>query len=197
MSAPRLILFTPPLDTASVAPCAERLAAAAAKSDVACVVVRLAEPLREAALAPLLHFAASHDVALLSPGATRGVAKQGYDGVHVEDGKAAIAEALKILKPDRIVGAGGLSTRDDAMLAGEAGVDYVMFGEDGDGRRAAALIAWWSEVMEPPCAGFANTLDDIAAYAAAGADFVALGPALWHDSDDTLAEACAALAGHR
>ncbi len=197
MSTPRLILFTPTLETASIGRCAERLAAAAAKADIACVIVRSAEPLREAALAPLLHFAASHDVALLSAGMTPRAAKQGYDGVHVEDGEAAIDEALKILKPDRIVGAGGLSTRDDAMLAGEAGVDYVMFGEDGDGRRAAALIAWWSEVMEPPCAGYANTPADVAAYAAAGADFVALGPALWHDSDDVLAEACAALETQR
>ena len=148
-------------------------------------------------MAPLLRFAAKHDVALLAAGATPQAVKHGFDGLHVDAGEAAIAEALKILKPDRIVGAGRLSTRDDAMVAGEAGADYVMFGEDGDGRRAAALIAWWAEVMEPPCAGFANTLADVAAFAAAGADFVALPPELWHGRDDVLAEARAALEAQR
>ena len=34
-----------------------------------------------------------------------------------------------MLKPERIVGVGGLATRHDAMLAAEQGADYVMFGE--------------------------------------------------------------------
>ena len=149
--------------------------------------------LREAILAPLLRFASQHDVALLAADATPQAVNAGFDGVHVDAGEAAIAEALRILKPHKIVGAGRLSTRDEAMTAGEAGADYVMFGEDGDERRAAALIAWWAEVMEPPCAGFANTLADVAAFAAAGADFVALSPQLWHGRKGAVAEARAAL----
>ena len=195
MSAPRLILFTPSLEAASIASCAAMLAAAAANADVACVVVPPAAALREAAMAPLLRFAAQHDVALLAKDALPEAAKAGFDGLHVDAGEAAIAEALKALKPDKIVGAGGLSTRDEAMTAAEAGADYVMFGEDGDARRAVALIAWWSEVMEPPCAGFANTLADIAAFAAAGADFVALAPLLWQGRGSAIAEARAALEG--
>ena len=47
------------------------------------------------------------------------------------------------------------------MLAAEAGADYVMFGEpDAAGHRPsfeaiAERVAWWAEVFEPPCVGFA------------------------------------------
>jgi thiamine-phosphate pyrophosphorylase len=110
------------------------------------------------------------------------------DGSHVGD-PGGLAAALKVLKPDRIVGAGGLRTRHDAMVAGEMGVDYVMFGEPGaTGRRpsVAALIervAWWAELFEPPCVGFAADLDEVSRLAAAGADFVAAGDLVWHDAD--------------
>ena len=47
--------------------------------------------------------------------------------------------ALEQLKPERIAGAGGLATRHDAMLAAEAGADYVMFGEPDATDNAAGL----------------------------------------------------------
>ena len=59
---------------------------------------------------------------------------------------------MPALKPKYIAGCGGLATRHDAMLAGESGADYVMFGEpDRDGHRPrfeAVLerVAWWAEV---------------------------------------------------
>jgi hypothetical protein len=60
------------------------------------------------------------------------------------------------LKPDRILGVGGLVTRHDAMVAGEAGADYVLFGEpDAKGERPSAdaiceRLDWWAELFEPP-----------------------------------------------
>jgi thiamine-phosphate pyrophosphorylase len=71
------------------------------------------------------------------------------------------------------------------MLAGEAGADYVMFGEpDRDGRRPgfeAVLerVTWWAETLTIPCVGYAASLDEVEALAQAGADFVAIGEALW------------------
>ena len=47
------------------------------------------------------------------------------------------------------------------MVAAEAGADYVMFGEpDAAGERPgfAAIeerVAWWAEVFEAPCVGYA------------------------------------------
>ena len=43
----------------------------------------------------------------------------------------ALSSALESLKPERIVGSGCTRSRDEAMQAGEAGADYVMFGDAG------------------------------------------------------------------
>ncbi len=99
------------------------------------------------------------------------------DGVHVGS-LEALARALPALKPDGIVGAGaGLSSRHDAMEAGEAGADYLLFGKtDGSDEIApiVALVNWWAEVFEVPCVGVATTLAEAEELAAAGADFIAL-----------------------
>ena len=81
------------------------------------------------------------DIALLLDGRPDIAIRAGADGAHLT-GIAALTAALGALKPDRIAGAGGLRSRHDAMLAAEAGADYVMFGEPD---RSAA-----SENQEPP-----------------------------------------------
>ncbi len=91
------------------------------------------------------------------------------------------------LKPDRIVGVGGLATRHDSMAAGEAGADYVLFGEpDAKGQRpspeaVAERLEWWDELFEPPCVGFATSREEAEAFATAGADFVLVGDIIWSD----------------
>ena len=42
-------------------------------------------------------------------------------------------------------------------------------------------VQWWAEVFEPPCVGYAATLGEVGALAAAGADFVLLDDAVWND----------------
>jgi len=67
------------------------------------------------------------------------------------------------------------------MAAGEAGADYVLFGEpDASGQRPsleaiAERLQWWAELFEPPCVGFAASREEISEFAAAGADFVLVG----------------------
>src|SRR5947207_6098239 len=91
--------------------------------------------------------------ALVHDGHAEIVARAGADGAHLA-GIDAFSAALAALKPARIAGCGGLNSRHDAMLAAEAGADYVMFGEpDADGRRPAfeaitERVAWWAEVFE-------------------------------------------------
>jgi thiamine-phosphate pyrophosphorylase len=83
------------------------------------------------------------------------------------------------------------------MSAGEAGADYVMFGEprpDGWTPPLAETldrVGWWAEIFETPCVAFAATLDAVAPLAAVGADFVALGDAVWsaHSPEAAVAEA--------
>jgi thiamine-phosphate pyrophosphorylase len=113
--------------------------------------------------------------------------------VHVAGAGADLDEAIKRLKPDRIVGAGSLRTRDEAMTAGEMGADYVMFGEPHEGQRTMSLaslverVAWWSEIFETPCVAFADTIEAAGELADAGADFVALGEAIWASSSPAAA----------
>ena len=184
-NAPRLYLFTPPLgDTAAFA---DRLAAVLDASDIAAVLLRLDDAdertliNRAKAVAAIVQ---PRGVALLLDGRADIAAHAGADGAHL-DGIAALTAAIGALKPERIAGAGGLKTRHDAMLAGEASADYVMFGEtDRHGRRppfpaVIERVTWWAEVFEIPCVGYADSLEDIAALSQAGSDFVALGDWIW------------------
>ena len=81
------------------------------------------------------------------------------------------------------------------MSAAEAGADYVMFGEpDAAGARPsfAAVeerVAWWAEIFELPCVGYAGALEEVAPLVRAGADFVALGDWLWQDAAGLIAQA--------
>jgi thiamine-phosphate pyrophosphorylase len=74
------------------------------------------------------------------------------------------------------------------MAAGEAGADYVLFGEpDPNGQRPSTeaiteRLQWWAELFEPPCVGFATTLGEAKEFAAAGADFVLVGDVVWNDA---------------
>jgi thiamine-phosphate pyrophosphorylase len=73
------------------------------------------------------------------------------------------------------------------MTAGEFGADYVLFGEiDAEGRRPsheaiAERLAWWAELFEPPCVGYAATREEVAEFVAAGADFVLVDDLVWAD----------------
>ncbi|MHC2433262.1 thiamine phosphate synthase [Bradyrhizobium sp. USDA 4451] len=185
--APRLYLATPPVDEPSrlAAELTELLAAA----DIAAVLVRLRETDPRSmisyvkALAPAIQNAGA---ALLIDGHADIVARAGADGAHLT-GLVAMEEAAPALKPDRITGVGGLVTRHDSMAAGEAGADYVLFGEpDARGQRPsleaiAERLEWWDELFEPPCIGFAASREEAEAFAAAGADFVLVADVIWAD----------------
>lgn len=132
-------------------------------------------------LAPIVQ---GSGAALLLHGWSAIVARSGADGIHV-DGRRGIDEALASFKPERIVGAGSLRSRHDAMTVADSGVDYVMFGEPGADGRLPPLAAtvertgWWAELFELPCVAFAPDLGAVPLLADAGADFVALGEAVW------------------
>jgi len=186
--APRLYLVTPQVtDALSFA---RELGEALDTADIAAVLLRL-KPADERtainrvkALAPI---AQGKDTALVLDGNPDIVARGGADGAHLS-GIDPFTNALESLKPDRIVGCGGLHTRHDAMSAAEQGADYVLFGEpNAQGQRPSfeaivERITWWAEVFEIPCVGYAVSRDEIAALVAAGADFVAVGDFIWADA---------------
>ncbi|MCG6205478.1 thiamine phosphate synthase [Rhodopseudomonas sp. HC1] len=200
--APRLYLATPVLD--DPAPMLAVLPRLLAAADVAAVLLRLApsDPRtlisRIKAVAGVVQTAGA---ALLLDGHADLVARGGADGAHLS-GIAAMQEWLPQLQPSRIAGVGHLETRHDSMMAGEAGADYVLFGEPtDDGTRPsteaiAERLNWWAELFEPPCVGTATSIDEVEAFAAAGADFVLVGEFVWEAAGTeaaALAEAEAAL----
>ena len=101
------------------------------------------------------------------------------DGIHVEGGKAALADMIDRMQDKIMVGAGGAKTRDDALELGEERPDYMFFGRFGydtqaePHRRNLALGQWWAEMIEIPCIVLAgNGLASVEAVAATGAEFV-------------------------
>lgn len=183
-----LYLITPPLSAVDAPGFARVLAEVLAAAPAASVLVKLADGSErdaKAIVAPLLKIAVGGNCALILDHEPRLAARLGADGVHVAGSGQALDEALECLKPERIVGAGGLRLRDDAMTAGEKGADYVMFGEPrgaAPGLSLQALIervAWWAEIFETPCVAYAQSIDAAGALARAGADFIALDRAIW------------------
>jgi thiamine-phosphate pyrophosphorylase len=184
--APRLYLVTEPVtDPDGLAPA---LAAALGAGDIAAVLLRLAAAdertliNRIKTLAPVVQ---ERDAALILDGYPDLVARSGADGAHLT-GIEALQAALATLKPAWIAGVGGLHTRHDAMLAGEANADYLLFGQPEAGASPSLeatleRVSWWAEVFQLPCVGYAGTADEVGPIAAAGADFVALGAFVWDD----------------
>lgn len=183
--APRLYLITPPI--ADWTPYPLLFETAMAACDVACVLLRTSADDSGAkerivrALAPLVQ---RHGVACLVAGDPQWAVRVNADGVHIDGSGELLDMALRAIKPGHIVGAGGLPTRDAAIAAGEAGADYVMFGGPGGPEPHEAIVecvAWWAEIFNVACVGYAHDLGAIGDLVRAGADFIALGDAVFAD----------------
>ena len=201
-TAPRLYLATPALeDTTALA---ASLPPLLAEFDIAALLLRLAGTDERTLIARIKTLAGpvqAAGTALLVDQHANLVARAGADGAHV-DGFQEMEEASS-LKPQRILGVGQLHTRHDAMIAGETGADYVLFGEpDSRGERPSPdaifeRLQWWAELFEPPCVGYAATLEEITLFAGSGADFIMVADFIWSDTRGpkaALAEAQAAIA---
>ncbi len=180
----RLMLMTPELGDIDAFEASFEGALAA--GEIAAVVIRLApadDRTRLARAKALVEAAQAEGAAALlaGEGVEDIVGKSGADGLHVTS-LAAAREAIERFRPEKIVGCGPLASRDDAMYAGEAGVDYVLFGEEVGGRAFDATlerVAWWVPIFETPCVGFAQELGQITALAGEDAEFALLGEAVW------------------
>lgn len=203
----QLVLVTPLLeDPEGFVPI---LAGALAAGPVAAVIARFA-PCDERTLVNrikvLAPAAQKGGAALMAEASVDAVARGGADGIHLRFQAETLAEAVSRLAPQRMVGVGGLKSKDDAMAAGEAGADYVMFGEAQSSRYAekdgvlppfhavVERVAWWAEVFQVPVVGFAPDIAGVEALARARADFVALGEPVWDHPEGPAAAVGAALA---
>ncbi len=183
--APRLFLITPRIDEAAAF--RPLLEAALETTDVACLLIRAQsrdEGRLKAIVRDLAPLAQKRGVACLVEDEPRLAARAGADGVHMIGPGAGLEEAIGALRPERIVGAGGLGGRDAAMTAGEAGVDYLMFGgpdepESHEGVRER--VEWWAAIFNVPCVAYAREPDRAGDLAEAGAEFIALCDGVWTD----------------
>jgi thiamine-phosphate pyrophosphorylase len=197
-TAARLYLITPVLEDASFAP---QLAEACATGAVAAILLRLA-PADERtlinqvkALAPV---AQEHGAAVIVTTEAKAdlaaiAARGGADGVHLTGGPALVREMRDRLKSERAIGVGGIRTKDDAMSFGEAGADYLLFGEprpDGSLPSLESVVeraSWWAEIFETPCVAYAPSLEAVEPLAATNAEFIALSDAVWSHPDGAAA----------
>lgn len=112
--------------------------------------------------------------------------RAGADGVHLDD-PARVPEMVARFEGQKAVGLANPRNRHDAMQAGEAGVDYLAFGEPRrdaslpEHARACEQAAWWAEIFETPCAIFAPDRGAIDSAVRTGAEFISLGDAVFAD----------------
>jgi thiamine-phosphate pyrophosphorylase len=180
-----LYLITPP----RLEPVSFRavLDAALGAAPVDCLLIAPdAEADLQAVAAALVPVAQARGVAALVTDDTRVAGRVKADGLHVDAEAPVLAEAIRAMKPGRIVGVGGLTTRHGAMEAGERDVDYVFFGrlDRPEGVEAHPhdldLAAWWVPLFDCPCVVLAGTGPaSITEAAATGAEFVAVRGAVW------------------
>lgn len=185
----RLYLITPPaLDPDRFA---RDLDEALAGGDIACLQLRLkdvdAAAIRRAAriLQPL---AQARGVAFIMNDRPDLAAELDCDGVHVGEEDAPYAEARRLLGPDRIVGVTCGDSRHRAVVAAEAGADYVAFGAFFPSMTKAAakyrarpeVLRDWSETTVVPCCAIGGiTQANCEPLVEAGADFLAVIGAIW------------------
>ncbi|MEW9835424.1 thiamine phosphate synthase [Mesorhizobium marinum] len=188
----RIILISPPGMAAEAF--ATKFAAAIAGGDVASVILppyEMDEASYQAFAERVVPMAQAAGIAAVIVDDTRIAGRVKADGIHIEGGKAALAEAVENFQSRIAVGAGGVKSRDDALELGEERPDYVFFGRFGYDnqpeahQRNLSLGGWWAEMVEIPGVVMAgSSLDSVATVAATGTDFVALSAAVFSEGVD-------------
>ena len=184
----RLYLITPPaLDPDRFA---RELEEALSGGDVACLQLRLKDAddatIRRATriFQPI---AQDRGVAFIMNDRPDLAAELDCDGVHVGEEDAPYVEARRLLGPDRIVGVTCGDSRHRAVVAAEAGADYVAFGaffpsgtKAAKHRAGPEVLHDWSEMTVVPCVAIGGiTQDNCGPLVEAGADFLAVIGAIW------------------
>ncbi|WP_027231253.1 thiamine phosphate synthase [Phyllobacterium sp. UNC302MFCol5.2] len=187
----RIVLIAPP--AASAEELVRILASALSGGDVASVLLppydvdeAQFQTLAEAAV-PVIQNAGA---AAIIVGNTQVAGRVKADGLHIEGPATAIADAVSRFSPKLIVGTGNVKNRHTALEMGEAQPDYVLFGKIGADTKPEAhprnieLADWWAGMIEIPCiiqAG--NNLESIVDAVSTGAEFIALGAAIFEGNN--------------
>ncbi|MEM9233080.1 MAG: thiamine phosphate synthase [Pseudomonadota bacterium] len=192
-----LYLITPPsLELATFLPQLEAALAAARETgvEVACLQLRLkdvpdAEILAAAAaLKPVLE---DHGVALIINDRADLAKKAGADGVHLGQDDGSIADARRLLGDEADIGVTCHDSRHLAMIAAEAGADYVAFGaffptstKEVTHHPDPEILVAWSQMTVVPCVAIGGiTPENARSLVEAGADYLAVSGGVWAHPD--------------
>lgn len=198
-------LITPP-QISDVDGFVQQFEAALEGGDVASLQVRLkqGEAIDTAATRRIAQavqpICAKRDIALIINDSPQLCRALGADGVHLGQDDMDIAAARELVGPDVIIGATCKNSRHAAMMAGEAGADYVAFGAFyPTGTKAATvraepdILSWCQMFLTLPCVAIGGiTPMNAAPLVEAGADFLAVSSGVW-DHHDGPADAVAKL----
>lgn len=193
---PRLYLITPP-QIEDVPAFVDLFRAAIQGGDVASLQIRLKQgdqidPIATRAVAQAVkRICQAEHIALIindSPQLARALEA---DGVHLGMNDMDIAEARAIVGEDMFIGATCKNSRHQAMIAGEAGADYVAFGAfypsetKSDTTPAEPDVLTWCQMfLTLPCVAIGGiTLENAAPLVSAGADFLAVSNGVWNHND--------------
>ena len=193
---PRLYLVTPP-QIEDVPAFVDLFRAAIQGGDIASLQIRLKkgdeiDPIatREVAQAVKRICQAEHIALIIndSPQLARALEA---DGVHLGMDDMDIAEARGIVGEDMIIGATCKNSRHQAMIAGEAGADYVAFGAFFPSETKANTtpaepdtLTWCQMFLTLPCVAIGGiTLENAGPLISAGADFIAVSNGVWNHND--------------
>ena len=190
---PRLYLVTPPVFEPK--DFAATLTDALVGGDIACLQIRLKQPdgqpapdaTIESAVAHLLPIARAQNIAVLINDRPDIAQQLGADGVHLGQDDMDCAAARRLLGDEAMIGVSCHNSRHLAMLAGEAGADYVAFGafyptqtKQPKATATPDILQWWQETMTLPCVAIGGiTPDNAAPLLNAGADFLAVSHGVW------------------
>lgn len=122
----------------------------------------------------------------------------GSDGVHITGDESLYETARAALGEEAIIGVACPPERHITLTLAERGADYVAIDSAGTNNEQMSetreeFLSWWAEVVEVPVVAWgAGSVEEAAALARAGADFVAVEGAVW-DAEDGPANAVIAL----
>lgn len=119
-------------------------------------------------------------------------------GVHL-DGPAGVETARARLGRDAIIGVGCGLSRHDAMVAGEAGADYLLLGAlAADPSATVEMVEWWLDLFVLPCAVACSSGSDMLPdLLAVGVDFLWVGDDAWADPAQEVGALAGAIAAAR
>lgn len=191
-----LYLITPP-KISDVAGFVKQFEAAIAGGDIASLQVRMKAgdeidaPATRAIAQAVKPICQTHEIALIINDSPQLCRALDADGVHLGADDMDIKAARDLVGPEVIIGATCKNSRHVAMMAGEAGADYVAFGafyptktKDQTSQADPDILEWSQMFLTLPCVAIGGiTVDNAAPLVKAGADFLAVSNGVWNHPD--------------